>query len=144
MPRLLLPDDARCRGYGKRPTDVRCLRVQQVHDDIIDLFRSKTKNAQQWQITPSSTSNSGRSGHATGPGRVDLRLPEAQRDSPYRARCPTHAARAPDLAGLEDLQFRDIREAAINEASARADKGPDLNQSFAEVDSNRSANLVRG
>jgi|SRR5438105_12940068 len=35
-----------------RATDVRLLRVQQIHDGIIDLAQSKTGSEQQWEITP--------------------------------------------------------------------------------------------
>lgn len=37
---------------GMRLTDIRRLRVQQMHDAVIDLAQSKTGNDQQWEITP--------------------------------------------------------------------------------------------
>jgi integrase len=101
---------------GMRLTDVRRLRVQQVHDGIIDLSQSKTKNAQHWEITPAVQAILDEA--ATLPGRaVSMYVFPKRNGTPYTEQGVHHMRRrALALAGLKDLQFRDIRKAAINEA----------------------------
>ena len=101
---------------GMRLTDVRRLRVQQVHDGVIDLSQSKTKNAQHWEITLAVQAILDEA--ATLPGRaVSMYVFPKRNGTPYSEQGVHHMRRrALALAGLKDLQFRDIRKAAINEA----------------------------
>src|SRR5262249_53209851 len=101
---------------GMRLTDVRRLRVQQIQDGIIELSQSKTKNAQQWEITSAVQAILDEA--ATLPGRgVSMYVFPKRNGTPYTEQGVHHMRRrALERAGLKDLQFRDIRKAAINEA----------------------------
>jgi integrase len=99
-----------------RLTDIRLLRVQQIHDGIIDLAQSKTGNDQQWEITPAVQAILDEA--AKLPGRtVSMYVFPSRRGTPLsEPSLMQMRRRAVNKAGLSDLQFRDIRKAAINEA----------------------------
>jgi integrase len=101
---------------GMRLTDIRLLRVQQIHDGIIDLAQSKTGNDQQWEITPAVQAILDEA--AKLPGRtVSMYVFPSRRGTPLSEPSAMQMRRrAVKKAGLSDLQFRDIRKAAINEA----------------------------
>src|SRR6266446_7453326 len=65
-----------------RATDVRLLRVQQIHDDIIDLAQSKTSSEQQWEITPAVQAILGEAASLPGRARSLYVLPTL-RGTPY-------------------------------------------------------------
>jgi integrase len=101
---------------GIRATDVRLLRVQQIHDGIIDLAQSKTGNDQQWEITPAVQAILDEAARLPGRGRSMYVFP-TRRGTPYsESGFQSMRRRALDAAGLKDLQFRDLRKAAVNEA----------------------------
>ncbi len=101
---------------GMRLTDVRLLRLQQVHEGVIDLPQSKTGNAQQWDITPAVQVILDDA--VKLPGRkVSMYVFPSRRGPPLsEASVMNMRRRAVKKAGLSNLQFRDIRKAAINEA----------------------------
>ena len=101
---------------GMRATDVRLLRVQQIHDGIIDLAQSKTGNDQQWEITPAVQAILDEAARLPGRTRSMYVLP-TRRGTPYtESGFQSMRRRALAAAGLKDLQFRDVRKAAVNEA----------------------------
>jgi integrase len=101
---------------GMRLTDVRLLRVQQIADGCIELSQSKTDNDQRWEITPAVRGILDEASKL--PGRaVSMYIFPTRRGTPYSEQGVHHMRRnALTAAGLKNVQFRDIRKAAINEA----------------------------
>jgi integrase len=83
---------------------------------IIDLAQSKTGNDQQWEITPAVQAILDEATKL--PGRtVSMYVFPSRRGTPLSEPSAMQMRRrAVKKAGLSDLQFRDIRKAAINEA----------------------------
>jgi integrase len=107
-----------CEATGMRLTDVRNLRLQQIHDGVVDLRQSKTRatnRPQHWEITPAVQAIFDEA--ATLPGRtVSMYVFPTRKGTPYSEQGVHHMRReALRKSGLEDLQFRDIRKEAINE-----------------------------
>lgn len=101
---------------GMRLTDVRLLRVQQIADGCIDLSQSKTDNDQRWEITPGVRAILDEAAKLPGRG-VSMYVFPTRRGTPYSEQGIHHMRRtALTAAGLANIQFRDIRKAAINEA----------------------------
>jgi integrase len=80
------------------------------------LGRRETKNTQHWEITPAVQAILDEA--ATLPGRtVSMYVLPKRNGTPYTEQGVHHVRRrALEFGGLKDLQFRDIRKAAINEA----------------------------
>jgi integrase len=111
---------------GMRLTDVRLLRVQHVTNDAIDLKQSKRGFAQRWELTPAVRAILAEA--AKLPGRASsMYVFPTRKGTPYSEQGVHHQRQAAlRAAGLEGIQHRDIRKAAINEAKAMGENATDF------------------
>lgn len=101
---------------GMRLTDVRLLKLPQIHDGVIDIRQSKTGNDQIWEISPALQAILDEA--ATIPGRRSSIFVFPNRKGLPYTEDGIHKMRKAALkkAGLSNLQHRDIRKEAIKEA----------------------------
>lgn len=104
---------------GMRLTDVRNLLIGKCGDSEIDLRQSKTGRGQTWEITPAVRALLDEAKALPGRSRSLFVFPNPRTGKAYSEGGVHYMRRAAlEAAGLSNLQHRDLRKAAVNEAKA--------------------------